>query len=60
MITLIDQAIGRDDLSAMQQQHGQHSPLLWTPEHQRPIVVGHFQRPKDSEITQLTAAAYAR
>ncbi len=52
---LIDQAIGRDDLPAMQQQCRQHGPLLWTPEHQRPIVVDHLQRPKDSELKQRTA-----
>lgn len=52
---LVDHAIGRDDLPAMQQQCRQHSPLLRTAEHQRPIRVDHLQRPKDSELKQLTA-----
>ena len=52
---LIDQAINRDNLPPVQQQHRQHSPLLWGPERQRTIVVDDLQRPKDSEFEQKTA-----
>jgi hypothetical protein len=51
---LVDQTINRDDLPPMQQQHRQQSPLLWGPERQRPIIVDHLQRPKDSEFKQQT------
>ena len=43
----IDQAIGRDHLTAVQHQHRQQRPQLRPPNHQRPIAVDHLKRPKD-------------
>jgi hypothetical protein len=35
----VDQAIGRDDLAAVQQQHGQQRPHLRTAKHHRSTIL---------------------
>jgi hypothetical protein len=47
---LIDQAVGRDHLAAVQYQHRQQRPLLHGPERQRLAVPHDRQRPKYPEF----------
>ena len=48
----VDQAIGRDHLAAVQQQHRQQRPHLRRAHRHRPTVLDDLQRPQDPKLDQ--------
>jgi len=44
---LIDQAIGRDGVAGIGEQHREEEPLLWARDADHPVAVCNFERSED-------------